>query len=137
MRGVGPESGFSFNIKHSTSNIDVSVLTPAERRALRARAHHLKPVVLIGDAGITPEVAREIDSTLKSHELIKIRVSADGREAREALAAAVSDATRSEVVQTIGKILVVYRPKPPEERKPAPRARRKPRRRTKRSYQST
>jgi RNA-binding protein len=111
-------------------------LTSAERRALRARAHHLKPVVLIGDAGLTPEVAREIDVSLKSHELIKIRVAADGREAREALAAAVSEATRSEVVQTIGKTLVVYRAKPPEERKPAKRARRKPRRKTKRSYQT-
>jgi RNA-binding protein len=110
-------------------------LTSAERRALRARAHHLKPVVLIGDAGLTPEVAREIDVSLKSHELIKIRMAGDGRETRQALAAAISDATGSEVVQTIGKILVVYRPKPPEERKTPKRARRKPRRRTKRTYQ--
>jgi putative YhbY family RNA-binding protein len=111
-------------------------LTSAERRALRARAHHLKPVVLIGDAGLTPQVAREIDVSLKSHELVKIRVGADGRETREALAAAISEATGGEIVQTIGKVLVVYRPKPPEEPKPAKRARRKPRRRTKRSYQN-
>jgi putative YhbY family RNA-binding protein len=115
----------------------INELTAAERRALRARAHHLRPVVMIGDAGLTPEVTREIDVNLKSHELIKIRAMAEGRDARDALAAAICEATGAQAVQHIGKILVVYRPKPPEERKPAKqRAHRKPRRRTKRSYQN-
>ena len=112
-------------------------LTAAERRALRARAHHLRPVVMIGDAGLTPEVTREIDANLRSHELIKIRALGEGREARDALAAMVCEATGAEVVQHIGKMLVVYRPQPPEEKKPATRRTgRKPRRRTKRSYQN-
>jgi RNA-binding protein len=112
-------------------------LTSAERRALRARAHHLRPVVMIGDAGLTPEVTREIDANLKSHELIKIRVLGDGREARETLVGAICEATGAQSVQSIGKILVVYRPKPPEERKlKKRRTRRKPPRRTKRSYQN-
>ena len=112
-------------------------LTPAERRALRARAHHLRPVVMIGDAGLTSEVTREIDANLKSHELIKIRVLGDERGAREALISAICEATGAESVQQIGKILVIYRPQPPEEKKPAKRRPgRKPRRRTKQSYQN-
>ena len=112
-------------------------LTSAERRALKARAHHLQPVVMIGEAGLTPEVAREIDANLKSHELIKIRVLGDDRASRAALVAAVCEATGAQPVQHIGKILVVYRRKPPEEAKAVKkRARRKPRRRTKRSFQN-
>ena len=112
-------------------------LTSAERRALRARAHHLKPVVMIGNGGLTPEVTHEIEANLRSHELIKIRVLGKERGARDALMSAVCEATQAAPVQQLGKILVVYRPKPPEERKPVkPRTRRKPRRKTKRSYQN-
>lgn len=115
-------------------------LTPAERRALRAKAHHLEPVVIIGDAGLTPAVLREIDVHLKSHELIKIRVHGDDRDARAGMIGEIGDALDASPVQHIGKILVMYRPKPTEtEEKPAPRkpkARaRKVGRRTKRSYQ--
>lgn len=113
-------------------------LTSADRRALRARAHHLRPVVMIGNDGLTASVRREIDVNLKSHELIKIRLTGDARETREALAQAICEATDAAVVQHIGKILVVYREKPPEERKAAPRrVRRKAPRKTKRSYQNT
>lgn len=91
---------------------------------------------MIGDAGLTSEVTREIDASLKSHELIKIRVLGDAREARKALVSAICEATGAQPVQRIGKILVVYRPKPEEEAKPAARRpRRKPTRRTKRSFQ--
>jgi putative YhbY family RNA-binding protein len=93
---------------------------------------------MIGNDGLTPAVSREIDVNLKSHELIKIRMMGEGRETREALAHAICEAIDATVVQHIGKILVVYRPKPPEEHKAAPRrARRKAPRRTKRSYQNT
>ena len=116
---------------------EVNELTPAQRRELRARAHHLHPVVMISDAGLTPEVAREIEANLKSHELIKIRVLGDDREARAALAGAICDATGAREVQQIGKILVIYRPRPPEEEKGPKRRRaaRKAPRRTKRSFQ--
>jgi putative YhbY family RNA-binding protein len=112
-------------------------LTSAERRALRARAHHLQPVVTIGNAGLTSEVAREIDVNLKSHELIKIRVLGDERAARKELITGICTATGAEPVQQIGKILVVYRPRPPEgsEKRPAG-PRRKAVRRTKRNYQN-
>jgi putative YhbY family RNA-binding protein len=92
---------------------------------------------MIGDAGLTPQVVTEIDASLKSHELIKVRVLGDDRHARAALATAICEATGAQPVQQIGKILVVYRPRPAEEQKPAPkqRQRRRPPRKTKRTYQ--
>ena len=113
-------------------------LTPAERRALKARAHHLTPVVMVGDAGLTPSVTREIQTALRAHELIKIRVLGDDRDAREALAGQICDTTGASPVQQIGKLLVVYRERLPDEapKKKRP-AKRKPKRRTKRSYQNT
>jgi putative YhbY family RNA-binding protein len=112
-------------------------LTPAQRRELKARAHPLNPVVMIGDAGLTPEVVREIDANLKAHELIKVRVLGDDREARMDLVARVCEQTGAAPVQQIGKILVFYRPKPAEEEKTRKRRRavKKGPRRTKRSYQ--
>jgi RNA-binding protein len=129
----------TLNIEHSALAHSAIALTPAERRALKARAHHLQPVVMIGEAGLTPLVEREIDANLRAHELIKIRVLGDERAAREALIAAICEATGAHLVQHLGKIIVVYRPRPPEEqpKKKKARPRRKPPRRTKRSYQNT
>ena len=128
-------------------------LTSAQRRALKARAHHLHPVVMVGDAGLTPSVAQEIDIALKSHELIKIRVLGDDREVRAALFQDIRTQLDAASVQHIGKILVIYRPRPEEAgaapqgadakagTKPAgrshrPRVKQGPRR-TKRSYQGS
>ena len=110
-------------------------LTSSERRALRARAHHLHPVVMIGDAGLTPAVLKELDTALKSHELIKVRVLGDDRGRREGLIGEICAALDAGPVQHIGKILVIFRPRP-EEAAPAPRPRKKEKRRTKRSYQN-
>lgn len=111
-------------------------LTPAERRTLRARAHHLQPVVTVGNAGLTPEVEREIEANLRSHELIKIRAAGEDRHAREALLSAICGATGAQPVHSIGRILVIYRKRPPGEEKPVKRRPRpKAPRRTKRSYQ--
>jgi putative YhbY family RNA-binding protein len=113
-------------------------LTSGERRALRARAHHLHPVVMVADAGLTPQVSREIEANLRSHELIKIRVFGDDRAAREALASAICEETGAQPVQHIGKILVLYRERPAEERKAVKRrpGRKRPRK-TKRSFQGS
>jgi len=97
-------------------------LTPAERQALKGRAHRLKPVVLVGEAGLTPTVAGEIERALKAHELIKIRVMGAERVAREALLTAVCAATGAAPVQHIGKVLVIFRERPPEATAPAPAA---------------
>jgi RNA-binding protein len=94
-----------------------------QRSALRARAHALNPVVIVGGEGLSAPVLSEIERNLLAHELIKVRVADGDREAREAAMRSICDGTGAEPVQHIGKILVVYRPAPPEE----PKIRREPR----------
>jgi len=87
-------------------------LDAAQRKALKAQAHPLKPVVMIGESGLTPAVLAEIERALVSHELIKIRVFGDDREARATLHATICEQTGSAPVQHIGKLLVIWRPAP-------------------------
>jgi len=94
-------------------------LTPSERRALRAKAHHLDPVVIVGQRGLTAPVTHEIDLALTKHELVKVRVFSDDRDARAALLAQMcADADCAEV-QHLGKVFVLWRPNP-DKKKPAP-----------------
>ena len=86
-------------------------LTPAERSTLRAEAHALSPVVIIGEAGLTPGVLKEIDASLNSHGLIKVRVFGDDREARVTIYDTICEKLDAAPVQHIGELLVVYRPK--------------------------
>jgi RNA-binding protein len=112
-------------------------LTSAQRGELRARAHSLHPVVMIGDAGLGPAVLSEIDRNLASHGLIKIRVFSRAPSAREAMLAEICNVLGAAPVQHIGKVLIVFRPQPEAQagnRKIKPR--RKPPRRTKRSLSS-
>jgi RNA-binding protein len=103
-------------------------LDAAARKALRAQAHPLKPVVMIGDAGLTPAVLAEIDRALGSHQLIKVRVLGDDREARDRLLAEIASRTGSAPVQHIGKLLVFWRPAPAAEQELAsPTGRARPR----------
>jgi putative YhbY family RNA-binding protein len=102
-------------------------LTPAERREHRAAAHHLNPVVQIGSDGLTPAVVREADQALAAHGLIKVRVFADERAARDAMFSALADQLGAAPVQHIGKLLVLWRPLPVrtlderDDRAPGPR----------------
>jgi putative YhbY family RNA-binding protein len=113
-------------------------LTSAERRALRASAHALDPVVMVGDAGLTTPVMNEIHRNLASHELIKVRVMAAEHATRDRILTEICTTLHAAPVQHIGKILVVYRPRPAEAvtaAKKKIRIRPKPPRRTKRSFQ--
>ncbi len=113
-------------------------LTSAQRRALRARAHALHPVVIVGDAGLTTAVLNEIHRNLASHELIKIRVFSVDHAVRAQLLREICATLHAVPVQHIGKILVVYRPLPEGKVKARPARgapKRKPPRRTKRSLQ--
>src|SRR5687768_9561 len=112
-------------------------LTSARRSELRAQAHSLHPVVMIGDAGLGPAVLNEIDRNLASHELIKIRVSAAPQSARETMLAEICNTLSAVPVQHIGGILVVFRPRPDEPKATTAKTklRRRPPRRTKRSFQ--
>jgi RNA-binding protein len=95
-------------------------LTPKERQALKARAHGLKPVVLLGSAGLSPSVVREIERALAAHELIKVKVPGDDRAEREEIFATVAESLSAARVQAIGKLLVLYRPAPETDEAPAP-----------------
>ena len=85
-------------------------LSPAERSLLKARAHLLRPVVMLGSEGLSAAVLKEIDTSLKAHELIKIRVMSDDREGRATILEQICEQLGAAAVQHIGKILVVYRP---------------------------
>jgi RNA-binding protein len=86
-------------------------LTVSERLDLKGRAHALSPMVIIGNAGLTESVLKEIALTLKTHELIKIRVMAE-RPQREEILASICTQLDAAAVQHIGKILVIYKPNP-------------------------
>jgi RNA-binding protein len=111
-------------------------LSPVERRALKARAHALEPTVLVGNGGLTAAVAGEIHRSLSAHELIKVRVMGDDRVVREDILKRICEDLNAAPVQHIGRILVVYRPKPDAPSKPRPKAKRKPPRALKRSFQN-
>jgi len=102
-------------------------LTVAERKSHRAEAHHLDPVVMIGNDGLTPAVKKETDAALNAHGLIKVRVLGDDREQREAIFQQLAGELNAAPIQHIGKLLVLWRPKPKkakaedEDRKPGPR----------------
>ena len=93
------------------------MLTPAQRQLLKARAHALKPVVLLGAAGFTDAVLREIDRALAAHELVKIRIANDDREHRAHIFTTVAEKLSAAKVQSIGKTIVVFRPSPENEEK--------------------
>ncbi|TMH27068.1 MAG: ribosome assembly RNA-binding protein YhbY [Betaproteobacteria bacterium] len=85
------------------------MLSAAERKQLKARAHRLEPMVLIGTKGLTDEVVKEVDLALKAHELIKVRAPDLEREAREDALKALCERTGAQSVQAIGKVFVIYR----------------------------
>jgi putative YhbY family RNA-binding protein len=91
-------------------------LTRAEQVALKARAHHLEPVVRLGAAGLTEAVLKEIDRALTAHALIKIRLPGDDREDRVKTIERIADQLDAGRVAVIGKMLVLYRQ--PEEAAP-------------------
>jgi RNA-binding protein len=90
-------------------------LSASRRSELRAQAHKLGPVVVIGNKGLTDEVVKEIDRSLKAHELIKVRAVTDDRKARETWMKEICERLGAEPVQEIGKVLVIYRENPEEK----------------------
>ena len=102
-------------------------LSTAQRKIHRAEAHHLDPVVMIDNDGLTPAVIKETDMALNAHGLIKIRVLGDDRQQREDIYQTLADQLGAAPIQHIGKLLVLWRPIPEkekkidEDRKPGPR----------------
>ena len=87
-------------------------LTSSERKALKAKAHKLDPVVQIGAKGLTDEVVAEIERALNAHELIKVRAASAERDERDAMLQDMCGRTGAEQVQQVGKVFVIYRKKP-------------------------
>ena len=87
-------------------------LSERQRKRLRALAHGLKPVIRLGNAGLTPAVTAETRRALEDHELIKVKAPGGAREARDELFAALARGTGSALVYRIGNVAVLYRPRP-------------------------
>jgi RNA-binding protein len=85
-------------------------LTARERAHLKARAHGLEPSVQVGTAGLTDAVVLEVERALAARELIKVKILAD-RDVREEMAQAIGARTDSAIVQQVGKVVVLWRPK--------------------------
>lgn len=84
-------------------------LTNKQKQFLKAKAHELKPVILLGGNGLTEGVMAEIDIALEHHELLKVKVPSIDREEKLAIMDAIVREAKAEKVQVIGHILVLYR----------------------------
>ena len=84
-------------------------LSPEQRREYRAIAHNLKPVIIVGDKGLSEGLQEELGRALNDHELIKIKVASQDRETRHEAITALCESSGAELVQTIGKIAVILR----------------------------
>ena len=89
-----------------------TTLSARERAHLKARAHKLDPVVQTGSSGVTDALVAEVERALTAHELIKVRVGSDDRAERAAVGDEISDRTGATVVHRVGKVVILWRPRP-------------------------
>ena len=90
-------------------------LTPRQRAYLKGRAHALEPVVFVGQAGLSDTVLAELDRALTAHGLIKVKLAGAGRDDREALTSEICAKSGAAAVQNVGRVLVLWRPRPDDE----------------------
>lgn len=88
------------------------MMNTAKRQALKALAHHLKPVVLLGAKGLTPAVVEETNVALIAHELIKVKINGAEKEDRILMANDLCEQLNAELVQLIGNTAIIYRQNP-------------------------
>ncbi|OOF36430.1 RNA-binding protein [Rodentibacter mrazii] len=93
----------------------MTTLSTKQKQFLKGLAHHLNPVVMLGGNGLTEGVLAEIENALNHHELIKVKIAGADRETKQLIIDAIVRETQASNVQTIGHILVLY--KPSEEKK--------------------
>ncbi len=94
-------------------------LSEQQKKFLRGRGHQLKPLIMVGDAGLSEPLLAEFESTLDHHELIKVRVRVGDRDARDEIIARLCEAGRAALIQRIGNVALMYRPnlnKKPDKR---------------------
>ena len=90
-------------------------LTSRERAALKARAHALEPLVHVGGAGVTDAVIAEAERALTAHELIKVKIATDDRDARVEMGNEIAERTGAAIVHRVGKVVILWRASPDEE----------------------
>lgn len=99
-----------------------TTLTAAQTRFLRGQAHDLKPILQVGGKGVTDALLAEIDGALEHHELIKVKVGGEDRQARDAMIEDIAQRTGSALVQRIGHTAILYRPSKDKRHIVLPRA---------------
>lgn len=100
-------------------------MNPEQLKQLKTKAHDLKPVIMIGQAGLSEAVAKEIELALDTHELIKIKIRVE-REEKKLIQQKICTETHAELIQSIGQVVVIYRKKPEQaKKKPAPHTRKR------------
>jgi len=85
------------------------VITAAQKRFLRSKAHHLKPVVMVGQHGLSENVMNEVNLALDAHELIKVKLSAGDREEKKSILGEIISNSKAELIQSIGHVAVLFR----------------------------
>jgi RNA-binding protein len=91
-------------------------LSESQKKHLRALGHQLKPVITVGDAGLSASVMNEFESTISHHELIKVRVRSGSREARDEMIGKLCQQGSGSLIQRIGNVALIYRPNPDKPR---------------------
>ncbi len=99
-----------------------TVLTASQNRFLRGQAHGLKAMLQMGGKGLTDAVVAEVDVALEHHELIKVKVASEDREARDAMIGDLAKRTDAALVQRIGHVAILYRPSKDHRQIVLPRA---------------
>jgi RNA-binding protein len=87
-------------------------LSNAQVKKLKAHAHSLKPVVRLGQSGLSTSVLDEVELALNHHELIKVKVSGSDRDEKKEMISTIAEKTRSDVIQSIGSVAVFFRENP-------------------------
>lgn len=91
--------------------LSIMSLSSIAKKALKAKAHHLDPVILVGQKGITPNLIQEIEIALEHHELIKIKIQQGSQEVCQDFATQIANTTHADFIAKIGRVLVFYRKK--------------------------
>lgn len=107
--------------KPTSSPRATTPLSDTQRRYLRSQCHHLKPLILLGNKGVTSGVQAELDATLEHHELVKIRLSGGDRDERQQQLDALLSASGAELVQQIGHVASLFRRNQEQPRLALPR----------------
>tara|TARA_R110001592_G_scaffold341474_2_gene630573 strand:- start:5822 stop:6124 length:303 start_codon:yes stop_codon:yes gene_type:complete len=87
-------------------------LSTADKKHYRTIAHNLNPVIIVGDKGLTENLLDELKRALHDHELIKVKIAIGDRDDRSKIIDSLVEATRSEIVQSIGKVVVLLKKNP-------------------------